>query len=230
MGVMTDRDSIFHPASATTQRYRLNTRGFGTHQAMVSLIRSGARVLDVGCADGSLGQVMRQQCGAVVVGLDNDATAGELAGAVLDEVVVGDLRDPAVLDRVGQLGPYDHIVLGDVLEHTVEPDLALRALVPLLSPGGSFVISLPNVLTLRARARLLLGIWRYEDAGTFDRTHLRFFSVATARELVNASGLEIVRELDVGPLSHRLGRRGVRITALRPGLLATQVVVEARSS
>jgi 2-polyprenyl-3-methyl-5-hydroxy-6-metoxy-1,4-benzoquinol methylase len=230
MGVMTGRDSIFHPTSATTERYRLNTRGFGTHQAMVSLIRSGARVLDVGCADGSLGQVMRQQRGASVVGMDNDLAAGELARAVLEDVVIGDLNDPQVLTQVGRLGPYDQIVLGDVLEHTVEPDLALRALVPLLAPGGTFVISLPNVLTLRARARLLSGVWRYDDAGTFDRTHLRFFSVATARELVNAAGLEIVQELDVGPLTHRLGQRGLRLTGLRPGLLATQIVVEARSS
>jgi 2-polyprenyl-3-methyl-5-hydroxy-6-metoxy-1,4-benzoquinol methylase len=227
MDVMTDGDSIFRPTSATTERYLLNTRGFGTHQAILSLVRTGARVLDVGCADGSLGRVMRQERNAVVVGLDNDVAAGKLAGAVLDDVVVGDINDPKVLEAAGRKGPYDQIVLGDVLEHTVEPDRALRALRPLLAPGGSFVISLPNVLTLRARARLLGGVWRYEDAGTFDRTHLRFFSVATARELVQAAGLDIVRELDVGPLSHRLGRRGARLTALRPGLLATQVVVEA---
>jgi 2-polyprenyl-3-methyl-5-hydroxy-6-metoxy-1,4-benzoquinol methylase len=228
---MTDSaGSIFQPTKRTAERYVLNRRGFGTHQAMVSLIRQNAKVLDVGCADGSLGAVMRKQCNAVVIGLESDPEAAGLATAVLDGVVVGDIRDPKVLASATEHGPYDQIVLGDVLEHTTEPDVVLRGLAPLLRPGGSFVISLPNVLTLRARGRMMAGIWRYEDAGIFDRTHLRFFSVASARELVAAAGLDIVRELDVGPLSHRLGRRGSRLTALRPGLLATQVVMEASSS
>jgi 2-polyprenyl-3-methyl-5-hydroxy-6-metoxy-1,4-benzoquinol methylase len=225
---MTDSaGSIFHTVRPTAERYVLNTRGFGTHQAMVSLIHRGARVLDVGCADGSLGAVMRRERGAIVVGLESDPAAGAVAAVVLDDIVVGDIRDPAVRSTAADKGPYDQIVLGDVLEHTTEPDVVLRDLRPLLGPGGSFVISLPNVLTLRARIRLMRGVWTYEDAGIFDRTHLRFFSIASARDLITAAGLRIHRELDVGPLSHRLGRVGTRLTALRPGLLATQLVVEA---
>jgi 2-polyprenyl-3-methyl-5-hydroxy-6-metoxy-1,4-benzoquinol methylase len=225
---MTDSaGSIFHTSQPNAERYVLNTRGFGTHQAMVSLIHRGARVLDVGCADGSLGAVMRRERNATVVGLESDLAASALAAAALDDIVVGDLRDPGVRSAAAAKGPYDQIVLGDVLEHTTEPDIVLRQLRPLLGPGGSFVISLPNMLTFRARARLMRGVWQYEDAGIFDRTHLRFFSIASARELIAAAGLDIHRELDVGPLSHRLGRLGVRLTALRPGLLATQLVVEA---
>jgi SAM-dependent methyltransferase len=220
---MTDSaGSIFHTSQPNVERYVLNTRGFGTHQAMVSLIHRGARVLDVGCADGSLGAVMRRERSATVVGLESD-----LAASAVADIVVGDLRDPGVRSTAAAKGPYDQIVLGDVLEHTAEPDIVLRQLRPLLGPGGSFVISLPNVLTLRARAKLMRGVWHYEDAGIFDRTHLRFFSIASARELLGAAGLDIQRELNVGPLSHRLGRFGVRLTALRPGLLATQLVVEA---
>jgi 2-polyprenyl-3-methyl-5-hydroxy-6-metoxy-1,4-benzoquinol methylase len=225
---MTDSaGSIFHSTTPTAERYVLNTRGFGTHQAMISLIRPSARVLDVGCADGSLGAAMRRQQQAVVVGLESDPDAGRLAAEVLDDVVIGDIRDPQIRAAATAKGPYDQIVLGDVLEHTTEPDVVLRDMRPLLAAGGGFVVSLPNVLTLRARARLLRGVWRYEDAGIFDRTHLRFFSVASARELIAAAGLTIERELDVGPLSHRLGRLGARLTALRPGLLATQIVVSA---
>jgi 2-polyprenyl-3-methyl-5-hydroxy-6-metoxy-1,4-benzoquinol methylase len=142
--------------------------------------------------------------------------------------VLGDIRDPQIRAAATAKGPYDQIVLGDVLEHTTEPDVVLRDLQPLLADGGGFVVSLPNVLTLRARARLMRGVWRYEDAGIFDRTHLRFFSVTSARELIAAAGLVIEREHDVGPLSHRFGRLGARLTALRPGLLATQIVVAAR--
>jgi 2-polyprenyl-3-methyl-5-hydroxy-6-metoxy-1,4-benzoquinol methylase len=218
--------SIFHPNSPVAERYGVNRRGFGTHQAISELVRPTARVLDVGCADGALGALLRQDRQARVVGVESDPRAGASADAVLDHVVVGDIRDEDVRSAVAALGPYDQIVLGDVLEHTVEPDLVLRELRPLLAPGGSFVLSLPNVLSLRARARLVAGVWRYEDSGIFDRTHLRFFSVATIRELVAGAGLQRIHELDVGPLSHRLGAIGARLTALRPGLLANQVVIE----
>jgi 2-polyprenyl-3-methyl-5-hydroxy-6-metoxy-1,4-benzoquinol methylase len=219
--------SIFDPDGSASDRYTLNRRGFGTHQAIVSLVRPRARLLDVGCADGSLGAVLRSSRDARVLGVEPDRTAAAAAASSLDDVVVGDIRDRAVHEAAAARGPYDQIILGDVLEHTHEPDLVLRGLRPLLAPGGSIILSLPNVLSLRARARLLAGVWRYEDTGIFDRTHLRFFSVASARELVTAAGLERVREFDVGPLSHRLGPIGARLTALRPGLLANQVVMEA---
>jgi 2-polyprenyl-3-methyl-5-hydroxy-6-metoxy-1,4-benzoquinol methylase len=225
---MTEHRSIFWPTTSTSERYVFNDRSFGTHQAMVSLVRRGARVLDVGCANGALGAVLTRDRDAVVIGLDTDPEAGRLAAEVLRDVIVGDIRDPEIRARAQAHGPFDQIVLGDVLEHTTEPDLVLRDLRNLLADDGSFVISLPNVLTLRARARLVAGVWRYEDSGIFDRTHLRFFSVKGARELVAAAGLRIEEELDVGPLSHRLGRRGARLTALRPGLLATQIVVLAK--
>src|SRR5277367_5236463 len=114
---MTDSaGSIFHPTTPTAERYVLNTRGFGTHQAMISLVRPGATVLDVGCADGSLGAAMRRQRNAAVVGLESDPAAGRLAARVLDDVVVGDIRDPQVRAEATAKGPYDQIVLGDVLE------------------------------------------------------------------------------------------------------------------
>jgi SAM-dependent methyltransferase len=225
---MSDRTgSIFDPLQPTADRYVLNARGFGTHQAIVSLVRRQAKVLDVGCADGSLGSVIQRDRGALVVGLEHDPVAGALARTRLGWVVVGDIRDPAIRAEATTHGPYDQIVLGDVLEHTTEPDLVLRDLTALLATGGGFVISVPNILTLRARIRMLMGIWRYEDAGIFDRTHLRFFSIASARALLDAAGLDIRQEIVVGPLSHRLGRAGARLTALRPGLLATQLVVDA---
>jgi 2-polyprenyl-3-methyl-5-hydroxy-6-metoxy-1,4-benzoquinol methylase len=223
-----DGGSIFRPSQPGGTQYVLNNRGYGTHQAIIGLVRQGGRILDVGCADGSLGEVLRRDRNAFVVGLESDVDAAARAATVLDQVVVGSVADGAIRSAALEAGPFDQIVLGDVLEHTSEPDIVLRQLRPLLSRDGTFVISLPNVLTFSARARLLAGIWRYEESGIFDRTHLRFFSIASARELVAAAGLDVVKEITVGPLSHRLGARGARMTAWRPGLLARQIVIEAR--
>jgi hypothetical protein len=41
---------------------------------------------------------------------------------------------------------------------------------------------------------LLTGKWRYETAGIMDRTHLRFFSRATAIDLLQQAGLQLADE------------------------------------
>jgi SAM-dependent methyltransferase len=124
--------------------------------------------------------------------------------------------------------PFDHVIFGDVLEHMANPLAVLATSRTLLNSNGTAIVSLPNIVSLRARLNLLLGEWRYEDAGIFDRTHLRFFSVATGRELIAESGFRITHESFVGPLTFHGGRRFLPAIALRPGLLANQMVFEAR--
>lgn len=214
-------------SARVTDQYVLNTRGFGTHQAMLELLGPGTRVLDVGCAAGQLGEVARKAKGCWVAGVETDEGAASLARERLDAVVVGDASDASTQAEITALGPFDHIVLGDVLEHIVEPAAVLHFLRDLLTPEGAFVVSLPNVVTLSARLRLARGVWRYENSGIFDRTHLRFFDVAGMRQLINSAGLRVRTELPVGPLTHRFGRSAVGATRWRPGLLATQVVFDA---
>ena len=121
-------------------------------------------------------------------------------------------------------------MLADVLEHLLDPDAALARAAGLLAPGGTVIVSLPNIAYVRARARLARGVWRYERTGIFDRTHLRFFTRRTAREMVERAGLEVEREIPVGPASYAIGERGVAIARLRPELLASQLVILARPS
>ena len=71
-------------------------------------------------------------------------------------------------------------------------------------------------------------MWDYERTGIFDRTHLRFFTRRSAREMIEAAGLQVVREVPVGPASYLLGRRAVRVTRLWPEMLASQLVMVAR--
>ena len=123
---------------------------------------------------------------------------------------------------------FDHIIFGDVLEHLMNPAEVLKAAVPLLQTGGSVIVSLPNIVSVRARASITIGVWRYQDAGIFDKTHIRFFTVKTGRELLLNSGYQITHERFVGPLTFWGGERLKPIVALRPGLLANQMVFSAR--
>ncbi|HVU72464.1 MAG TPA: methyltransferase domain-containing protein [Mycobacteriales bacterium] len=209
-------------------RYARLARGYGTHQAIVDLLAPGRRVLDVGAGGGHLAALVTRELGGTVVCLERDRALAQTARDRGLTVVEADITDTdELVAAAAPHGPFDHLILADVLEHVADPAAVLHRCPELLAHGGSAVVSLPNVVTLKARLRMLAGIWRYEDEGIFDATHLRFFSIATARALLTDSGWVIDREIAVGTLTHRMGRRGRSLTAARPGLLATQLVMRA---
>lgn len=210
-------------------RYRLRAgRGYGTHEALIDLVQPGARLLDVGAAGGYLSQIARDRKGARVVALEPDPDSCARARGLGLDVLEGDIRGLLDAGDVARRGPYDQLLLADVLEHTPDPDAILADLSSLLVPGGSAVVSLPNIAYVLARLRLARGVWRYEQTGIFDSTHLRFFTRRTARAMLEGAGLRVERELHIGPASYAIGRPGLAVTRLRPELLASQLVFLAR--
>jgi methionine biosynthesis protein MetW len=206
--------------------YALNRRGYGTHQAIAERVRAGSRILDVGCASGYVMAYLRETKGCDGIGIEQDPDAA--AQARLAGFTVVEDNAERGMAMAASHGPFDHIIFGDVLEHMVDPGPVLAASRDLLRGEGTVIVSLPNVVSLRARLRLASGVWRYEDSGIFDRTHLRFFTVSTGRDLVADSGFRISHETYVGPLTFLGGRRLLALTALRPGLLGNQMVFEVR--
>jgi len=61
----------------------------------------------------------------------------------------------------------------------------------LLGPQGFIVISLPHVAHADVRLALLQGRFDYNDWGLLDRTHIRFFTLKTIKELVERGGFVI---------------------------------------
>jgi len=212
-------------SSASSQQYRFNTRGYGSHQAIAELVEPESFVLDVGCASGYLMQFLRETKGCRCVGIEINALGAAEARAADFHVIGADVGRG--LQAVRSLMPFDYVIFGDVLEHLSNPHIALQQTLDMLSPRGHIIVSLPNVVSLGARIRLLRGIWRYEDMGIFDRTHLRFYSVETGRELLTRNGYCIEQERFVGPFTVYGGRHLQSITRLRPGILANQMVFRA---
>ena len=210
--------------------YRLKEIGYGTHQAVLDLVERGARLLDVGAAGGYLSELAQRRRGARVTAVEPSAVACAECRRRGVPVIEGDVR--ALLDdgTLAAEGPFDQILLADVLEHLADPDDALRRLIGLLGPFGSLVVSLPNIAYAKARLQLLRGRWEYQETGIFDRTHLRFFTRASARRMLESAGLRVEREIPIGPASYAIGRPGVAITRLRPELLASQLVFRAATT
>ena len=202
-----------------------------SHALLLEAVPPGSRVLDVGCAEGYLAAALVER-GCTVVGVEFDARAAEAARAVCERVVSGDVEDPDVRGDVD--GEFDRILCGDVLEHLRDPGALLRWAATLLARDGRAVVSLPNIAHWTARRELLRGRFPQADHGLFDRTHLRFFTRATARELVEGAGLGVEHEAFAPaalPLQSRIpavGRLVPRLVARWPELFALQVVLTCR--
>ena len=155
------------------------------------LVPPGAtRVLDVGCSTGVMADALRRR-GHEVTGIEFDPDLAALAGPRTDHLIIGDVEALAGRgDDPG--GPFDCVVLADVLEHLRDPWTVSRWAARLLTPEGCLVISVPNIRhaetfwALAVRKR-----WPYKEVGIFDRTHLRFFARDNLVGLLAGTDMEI---------------------------------------
>jgi 2-polyprenyl-3-methyl-5-hydroxy-6-metoxy-1,4-benzoquinol methylase len=157
-------------------------------QALVPL--TSKRILELGCSNGSLGAAIKARQQALVVGVEIDREYAEIAAQRLDRVIVSDV-EAFGMDATPAEAPFDCLIAADVLEHLVNPWSALTRCVKLLSPGADVIISLPNVIYIRAILRLLQKrSWPRDSEGIFDETHLRWFTRTDALEMLCGVGLQ----------------------------------------
>jgi predicted TPR repeat methyltransferase len=159
-----------------------------SHDRLRSRIRSlpaGLRLLDLGAAGGHLGRAVRDRC-AFLAGVEPDPALPPDAREGYD-----DWRRADALAPGDWSAPFDVVVCADVLEHLPRPEELLTRIHGWLRPGGTLLVSLPNVANVTVRAALLAGRFPYADRGILDRTHLRFYTRRSARALLEGSGFRV---------------------------------------
>jgi len=152
------------------------------------------QILDVGCAEGLLGENLKQQgLASEVVGIELFPDAAKVAASKLDRVICGDIE---LMYQEGMgLEPesFDYIICGDVLEHLRDPLAVLSWLATRLKPEGQLITSVPNVRHWSVLLPLLFkGEWQYQSHGIMDRTHLRFFTKKSAAKMLVDSGFHVI--------------------------------------
>ena len=96
--------------------------------------------------------------------------------------------------NITKQGPYDIIFASAIFEHLIHSEIVLRKLSLLLRKDGFFVITLPNIAHYTARLSILRGHFDYQNGGIFDKTHLHFYTLKTAREFLKKNNLTMVKE------------------------------------
>jgi methionine biosynthesis protein MetW len=202
-------------------------------------VGEGRSVLDVGCWDGALAALLRDERGCRVRGVERDAEAAARARARGLDVATADVEVPGWERALGG-ERFDAVVLADVVEHVRDPRALLRVVRDgLLAPGGSAVLSVPNVAHGSVRLSLLLGDFDATETGLLDETHLRFFTRRSLLSLLRDAGLRatsvdaVERDVPEALARAMLARRGlsdpalVRLVTSDPDAVAYQFVVAA---
>ncbi|HSP28210.1 MAG TPA: bifunctional glycosyltransferase/class I SAM-dependent methyltransferase, partial [Ilumatobacteraceae bacterium] len=203
-------------------RYRLHKMGFGSgelafssepyelkpgpgssHGRLLNWLanRDPAKVLDLGCADGALGQRIRA-LGHHVTGVDVERFEG--VEDRLDGFIQADLEH-GIPDSVGS--GYDIVLCADVIEHVRDPRQLLHDAGRLVAAGGSVIASVPNFGHWYPRTRTALGLFDYDRRGILDSTHIRFFTRRSFEHLIDDAGLVVLRREATG-LPFDVAKRG----------------------
>lgn len=175
--------------------------------AMCRLLGRPKRVLDVGCGVGENGRFCRSR-GAIVTGIERNAATRAVAARALHEALDADIESDASVGAALGDRRFDAMLFGDVLEHVADPLSVMRRMLRYLDPEGHVLVSLPNVAAWPVRLSLGAGRFRYADSGVLDRTHLRFFTRESARQLCADAGLQVMRT-DQNPMLVRAARAAI---------------------
>jgi SAM-dependent methyltransferase len=159
-----------------------------------------AVIVDLGCGDGSALAVAAEHNPAHrFAGIDWSGDALRRAQALGLTVVRAGVAGASlpVAD-----GAADVVIMSELIEHLVDPDGAVAEVRRVLRPGGSLLLSTPNLAAWYNRGLLALGIQpifsEVSLQGVFGRPgrvvagHLRLFTRRALTEFLTASGFRCV--------------------------------------
>lgn len=180
-------------------------REFARTVDFVRRYRRAGNLLEIGCAYGFFLQEAKRHF--TVRGVELAADAAEYCRRHGLAVETGTAE---IVERIGG-GPFDAIVLLDVIEHLPDPHATVAILARALAPGGVIVLTTGDFGSLATRA--LGSAWRLMTPPQ----HLWFFTQPSIERLAAGAGLEVAcldHPWKIVPLSlvaYHLGRMaGVR--------------------
>ena len=189
-------------------------------RVIARLVPEGCRVLDLGCGDGTLLQILRDEKGAFVRGVELDL--GDISACIAKglSVIQADLDEglAGFPDR-----SFDWVIMSQTVQVLRNPRLAIREM---LRVGDHGAVSFPNFghwsvrgyLAVRGRMPVSSAI-PYE---WYDTPNIHHTTITDFREFLTSNGAKIEREIDL-----RVTPAGGREVGFWPNMLADSAVMVA---
>jgi SAM-dependent methyltransferase len=181
------------PEQAKTSEYRGKPEDYfsGARKAFVDDLPPNptGRLLEIGCGNGDTAAYALKmgKCGTSI-GVELCSEPAEDAATKLQQVFVGDIE---CLTLPFPPNHFDVVIMSEVIEHLRNPWETLEKMSSLMKPGGIILAGSPNAAHHSVVRSLLRGRWDYTDSGVMDRTHLRWFTASTYRELFETCGFTV---------------------------------------
>lgn len=219
--------------------YPIKKSKYSSHDLLRKLVGHGQSVLDIGCGEGFFAEQLKQEDN-LIVGVD---ALSEPKVKVFEQYFQQDINEGLGSIPIKLNGKrFSRILLADILEHLTTPEKVLTDVHKVLEPTGLVLISLPNVVNVTVRLSMLFGRFNYTERGILDKTHVRFFTRSTARQMLEQNGYEITQEkATIMPLELIIGlspdnlfmkmliQLTAILTAVWPSLMGYQYIFVVRS-
>ena len=221
-------------------KYRTKEDKYSSHQLLKNQVLNSSflspRIIDFGCYRGELLNTLGNLLpGSVLFGSDIENFVQQENQKI--NFLKIDLNDVNQLKKLEE-NKFDVLILGDILEHILTPLDILRTMHKFRTEKSNVFLSIPNSGHWYFRLKILFGKFDYEENGLFDKTHIRFFTLKTIRELILKSNFEVI-DLDYSSipwenitklkiLRKSLGRIERLLIKVRPEIFAYQVICKLK--
>ncbi len=154
------------------------------YDIFLSWISPGSKVLDLGCGDGYLAELIEKKNNCDVTCLDISEVALKKAKARNLKVVLGSLEDPLPFND----NSFDYVIATEALEHISATEKALLEMARVSK--GHMLVSIPNIAFWKHRLTLLSGHFPKQWV-IHPMEHLRYWSVADFRKMLEKQNFKI---------------------------------------
>lgn len=160
-----------------------------SHCIIANLVKEKSRVLDVGCATGIIGKLLKQNKKSKIDGIEYDKVSFNMAKEMniyenIYNCSITETNSKEFQEFYNNKIKYDYIIFADILEHLINPWEVLYCFSAKLKKGGKILISIPNISHIDIIKGLLNDQFNYNNVGILDSTHIRFFTATSFIEMI----------------------------------------------
>lgn len=191
-------------------------------------------VFDIGCGEGTIGKVLKENLKneVSIIGCDISNTVLKIASAYYTKVFKIDVETEKFPEEF-YTNKFDFIILLEVLEHLFKPENVLAQCHKILKENGFLIASFPNIAWYKYRIGLLKGHFP-TDYLFGSGEHIQQFTLHSFIKLLQENGFSAV-ELDgnfIFPkiIAELLRPNKIFLPILKkfPNLFGAQLVVKAK--
>ena len=159
------------------------------HSRTLKNITKDSKVLDLGCNDLSVSEILKNK-NCIVTAVDKNENLNHQNS--VDKYYQFDLDNGLPEMNYDDL---DFILLLDVIEHLKDPESFMTELKRKTDKNSKvrIIISTPNIGFVIIRFMLLFGSFNYGKRGILDKTHTRLFTFSSFKNLITQSGFRLIK-------------------------------------